>query len=1026
MAIESLCRVQRAGLAAIPVLALCLAATPARGGGPFRVERSRSSGLPVFVVPDPARQADDGVPAAPSPEQFLRDHGAVFGISRAGEQLEFIKSDIDGLGHRHDTYRQLHRGVPVFSGVLRLHADAANRLVAAGGRFYPIPDGLPVAPALPAEVATVVALQHAGLPGAAVHQVDLVIVDPGWYGDPPTGAKLAYHVIFFEETSHREEACFIDARDGTVLDHWSIRCSAINRQIHSGAGMAGLPGVLIRAEGDLPSGIPAVDYAYDYVGDAYDYFFHAFGRDSFDNLGSPITITTQADFSGAYACPNASWSFIFSRMTLCVGTETDDIIAHEFTHGVTQSTADLIYQNQPGQLNESFSDIFGELVDLFNGGGAFVGETGDNPWTPHPTGPGQDLNQPRTGCSSSQFGYPNGTRWLQAEDSPAFNNGVRDMWQPTCFAHPDSANHVQQTCSALDDGGVHSGSGVLNHAFAIACDGKTFNGFTVSGVGPIKAGAAFYRALTVYLTVGSDFQDAYLAINQAAADLVGTFPNDPRTGMPSTAAFTAADAVEIDKALRAVELDTPGACGETIPTLSATPPVDCASPAIVFADDFDSGASGWTVVNSAPPTPYDWQLVGDLPFDRPGTAWFCEDRNVGDCTTIDETATHDLISPPFVIPPGLSTLTLRFTHFMEVEPRFDGGQVHVRRNNGDWQLVPTAAYWYNRYNTSFFTADTNSNPLAGQIAFSGVGGNWGVSLVDLGALVAPGDTVSLRFHFAKDQCFGHSGWWVDDVAVYGCTSSGDCNENGIPDEVDHATGPAPEVLLSQPPNHRSSGNLSDADPHPALGVNLLAENFQVLRHKSLRSLRVWGGYTGNSVVPDNFTVIIHENDGGLPGTVMSQQTGLSVTRTPTGRRFQNLDEYRYEILLNTPVDLPPGIYLVQLFNNTAGSTTTWVWERAFYGWIPGVAFLGQTCTAWCYQEVPNMAVELMGEIIGRAPGDMNGDGVVESDDAEPFVNILLGENLSDDAVCAADLNADGAVNGRDIDPFVACVLGSCP
>ncbi len=39
-----------------------------------------------------------------------------------------------------------------------------------------------------------------------------------------------------------------------------------------------------------------------------------------------------------------------------------DVTAHEMTHGVTQETANLIYENQPGALNESFSDVFGILT----------------------------------------------------------------------------------------------------------------------------------------------------------------------------------------------------------------------------------------------------------------------------------------------------------------------------------------------------------------------------------------------------------------------------------------------------------------------------------------------------------------------------------------------------------------------------------------------------------------------------------------------------------------------------------------
>ena len=36
-----------------------------------------------------------------------------------------------------------------------------------------------------------------------------------------------------------------------------------------------------------------------------------------------------------------------------------DIVAHELTHGVTDYTSNLIYQNESGALNEAFSDMMG-------------------------------------------------------------------------------------------------------------------------------------------------------------------------------------------------------------------------------------------------------------------------------------------------------------------------------------------------------------------------------------------------------------------------------------------------------------------------------------------------------------------------------------------------------------------------------------------------------------------------------------------------------------------------------------------
>ena len=41
------------------------------------------------------------------------------------------------------------------------------------------------------------------------------------------------------------------------------------------------------------------------------------------------------------------------------------MIAHEFTHGVTEHEAGLLYQDEPGALNESISDVFGILVKQY-------------------------------------------------------------------------------------------------------------------------------------------------------------------------------------------------------------------------------------------------------------------------------------------------------------------------------------------------------------------------------------------------------------------------------------------------------------------------------------------------------------------------------------------------------------------------------------------------------------------------------------------------------------------------------------
>jgi hypothetical protein len=68
----------------------------------------------------------------------------------------------------------------------------------------------------------------------------------------------------------------------------------------------------------------------------------------------------------------------------------------------------------------------------------------------------------------------------------------------------------------------------------------------------------------------------------------------------------------------------------------------------------------------------------------------------------------------------------------------------------------------------------NSNPLAGQTAFTGTDGgeptgSWGTSVISLGRLGAsPGDEVQFRFDMGRDGCNGVDGWYVDNVTISIC------------------------------------------------------------------------------------------------------------------------------------------------------------------------------------------------------------------------------------------------------------------
>ena len=62
------------------------------------------------------------------------------------------------------------------------------------------------------------------------------------------------------------------------------------------------------------------------------------------------------------ACPNANWNGVTTNY--CDGVTSDDVVAHEWGHAYTEYTSGLIYQWQSGALNEAYSDIWGETVDL--------------------------------------------------------------------------------------------------------------------------------------------------------------------------------------------------------------------------------------------------------------------------------------------------------------------------------------------------------------------------------------------------------------------------------------------------------------------------------------------------------------------------------------------------------------------------------------------------------------------------------------------------------------------------------------
>ncbi len=307
------------------------------------------------------------------------------------------------------------------------------------------------------------------------------------------------------------EFVYVDAHSGKVVD----QITGIH-EAHAGLWRQVSEQTLsnvVWTEGD-PDPIPAgwaggsaqqiIDWQDEIDGsrESYNFFASMTGGtyQSYDGVNAHmLTVNNDPGIN----CPNANWNGVSTNY--CTGVTADDVVAHEWGHAYTDFTNNLIYQWQSGALNESYSDIWGESVDLINGRGT------DTPGGARSAG----------GCSIYNNGSPdNSYRWLMGEDATAFGTAIRDMWHPPCEGDPGRVTDGNYHCASTDSGGVHINSGIPNHAYALLVDGGTYNGVTVSAIGMTKAARIHWEAQNL-LGPASEFPDHADALDTACAALIG-------------------------------------------------------------------------------------------------------------------------------------------------------------------------------------------------------------------------------------------------------------------------------------------------------------------------------------------------------------------------------------------------------------------------------------------------------------------------------------------------------------------------
>jgi Zn-dependent metalloprotease len=246
----------------------------------------------------------------------------------------------------------------------------------------------------------------------------------------------------------------------------AIGAAVPRRTIYDAQGEERLPGRVVRAEGSVATGDLAVDEAYEGFGATFRLFQEQYGRNSIDGRGSALDGTVH--FGEDY--DNAFWDGrqmvfgdgdqeLFNRFTISV-----DVVGHELTHGVTDRTAGLVYWHQAGALNESISDVFGSLVKQY----VLNQKADDADWL--------------IGAGLLAAGVNGVALRSMSDPGTAYNDPV--------LGDDDQPAHMDDYVRTFDDnGGVHTNSGIPNHAFYLAA--TDLGGFAWE-----EAGLIWYETVT--------------------------------------------------------------------------------------------------------------------------------------------------------------------------------------------------------------------------------------------------------------------------------------------------------------------------------------------------------------------------------------------------------------------------------------------------------------------------------------------------------------------------------------------------
>jgi len=472
---------------------------------------------------------------------FLATNAGLFLVDRPEAEWDLRNESKGVAGNTAVRFGQTYEGLVVYPSGLSVEMDEQGHVRLVTGAYSPTPAGLDIEPTLSFDEALAAAREHVtdGAAGELETQQLLIYA----YERAPT---LAYKLELRTAIDVRAQV-FVDAHSGEIITEVNALGMAASEA--SGVDNRGVNrtfsawqdgGQFLLVDTSLPmfdpsSTVPQLQetrgasfvltardaasiedgvfltvsnssttWDPDAVAGAhaarqsYRFYREVLQRNSLDGQGVNLVTIVDVGFNNAFWDPNNKITVYGTSGTGASYAQSIDVVGHELTHGVITFSANLIYQDQPGAMNEGYADIGGSSIEFFSD--------------------------------------PASANWLMGNPDDV-GKPFRNMRDPNSIPITDGVPHPSRMSQFIvtdqNNGGVHMNSTIPSHAFYLVAEGLP------NAVGLADAQVIFFDALFTKLQPSSKFVDMRLACVASARQIYGD-------GSPQHVATVAAfDRVEI-------------------------------------------------------------------------------------------------------------------------------------------------------------------------------------------------------------------------------------------------------------------------------------------------------------------------------------------------------------------------------------------------------------------------------------------------------------------------------------------------